>query len=70
MTCYFPYPPSNLVRPVDQIEMVDILQGTLVRAPFRTGHAHEPVIVSLDLLDDLMGLSKGGIEGRLEHGTV
>ena len=50
--------------------MIDIFQGTLVRAPFGTCDAHEPVVISLDLLDDVMGLSKCRIEWWIEHGTV
>ena len=56
VACNFPYPPSYLVRPIDEIKMVHILQGALMCAPFGAGDAHKPVIVSLDLLDDFVGL--------------
>ena len=50
--------------------MVHILQGALVRAPFGTGNAHESVVVSFDLLDDVVGLSKRRIKWRIEHCSV
>lgn len=55
---HFPHPPSDSIRPIDQVEMVHIINGAFVDTPSRACTADKPIVVAFHLLDDIVGLSK------------
>jgi len=50
--------------------MTDVLERTLVSAPFATRHAHQSIVGSLEPLDDGVRLAEHGPEARLADCAV
>lgn len=51
--------PAQPIRPVDQIEVADIVQRALVRAPLGTPNTDQPIIGTFHLRDDLFRRKHG-----------
>lgn len=64
----FPQEPSQPVRPIDHIQMTNVLQRAFVNTPLGTLHTHQPIILTLQFLNDAMALTKhapeAGVHGR------
>jgi len=65
-----PHEPTQPVRPIDHIQMTDILQRALVSTPLGTLHTDQPIILTLYLLDDPVALTEHTPESGVYIGTV
>lgn len=62
MPCQFPEIPPQPTRPVDHVEMADVLERAFVSTPFTARHADEAVVRSFERLDYTVRLSEHGKE--------
>jgi hypothetical protein len=66
----FPNPPPNPIRPIDQVQMINVLQRAFIRSPSRTIGTYKPIIRTLESGDNMMGLPERGPESWCEGCTI
>ena len=62
--------PPQPIGPVNQIQMTDMIQSPLVRAPTTTRHTYQPIIGPFLLLHNPMAPPEHTRELRLERRTI
>lgn len=62
--------PPQTVRPVDEIQMANVIERALVLSPLRARNANKPVIWAFDRLDHIVTFPEDGRQVRPQRGSV
>jgi hypothetical protein len=65
-----PHEPTQPVRPVDHVQMTDILQRALVSSPLGTLHTDQSIVFTLQFLNDSVALTEHAPKSGIHSGTV